>query len=878
MFFPRLKKRKLAILAALALVVSLTATLIPQNALSYFIVGEIKPPLFTMIPAIPMPGEEEGHEAAEAPEEAPAAADAGAGVGSPEGDFGWAVLPFEDWYRGADDNTAYLFFEPEPYDEFDFELIDMDDWLWDLDPAYDRSLPVLLVKFDPDAAQEQIAELLALYGANDLGRVPDSGIYRIQDAGGLGRLLVEGLKESGLAVSVQRDRRYGPEVMAEAIAQALAALDERLAERALGAAAGQEAAGWIASPIDYVRDETAYPAGSDTETSGWNGSPANADPAFMMTSEEQVQATALELPPKDPEAWTPPLNTPITFESAVLDEYGNPVPGTETQEPVPAYDYYPEPYAEPAPPAVAAPAPPETYQSVEAAPAPSGSDDFEAASQSEPPPEPAVTPDSGISETGDSSLVLHQTVAAEETVTEAEPAPADEISSEETGPLAETETDPQSEVEELELKSFDYAEFTDYYVSLGSVGIRFAASGAPGEELASVSLGDKGFGMEAPADAESRTEPQPVQQSGNSLAYSLANDIITFTPLLSGLLVSIDTYAEVFGLDLPLFGLFAEPAANGIIFINADTGQKAFEIIPGKGAPGGQAIALLELDEAVRLILSSRDETGSQLPFTFEIVPAVVQEKVAGQVIPGPAAGFREYDTPEGYLAVVDLGGGRIYFEPVPGAPDSALSPLTIGDFTEFEGAAGDAGLRFKQVPYGFEQEIVLSEPPAANRFELPVSVEGLFLQQNEGGYIEVLDGEGNQLAVITAPRMYDSRPATRGGPASSTGLLLELVEGKDGWLLAVTADEAWLNDPERVYPVFIDPSVSVWFPNNDMLPTSTPTFFWSTDFENTITQITIGTDPGSKDQWDLHTFQNQVYASPDLGRVFSFTLPATSQ
>lgn len=49
---------------------------------------------------------------------------------------------------------------------------------------------------------------------------------------------------------------------------------------------------------------------------------------------------------------------------------------------------------------------------------------------------------------------------------------------------------------------------------------------------------------------------------------------------------------------------------------------------------------------------------------------------------------------------------------------------------------------------------------------------------------------------------MYDSAKET------SSNINITLEQGKNGYVLTITPDNAWLNDPARVYPVTIDPSI----------------------------------------------------------------------
>ncbi|HEX9093394.1 MAG TPA: DNRLRE domain-containing protein, partial [Coriobacteriia bacterium] len=61
---------------------------------------------------------------------------------------------------------------------------------------------------------------------------------------------------------------------------------------------------------------------------------------------------------------------------------------------------------------------------------------------------------------------------------------------------------------------------------------------------------------------------------------------------------------------------------------------------------------------------------------------------------------------------------------------------------------------------------------------------------------------------LMPPPYMTDSSMDAAGGAGYSTAVRYELSEQPGGWRLDIIADTAWLQDPARVYPVKIDPTV----------------------------------------------------------------------
>lgn len=108
----------------------------------------------------------------------------------------------------------------------------------------------------------------------------------------------------------------------------------------------------------------------------------------------------------------------------------------------------------------------------------------------------------------------------------------------------------------------------------------------------------------------------------------------------------------------------------------------------------------------------------------------------------------------------------------------------------------------------GVKEEITLDNPlaPRLYRFALDLSA-GLEPSLEDDGSIKVKDAEGNRFATLPAPTISDASGAPPTGAVHYT-----LQEGSEAghWTLAVEADEAWLSDSQRSWPVTIDPSAFI--------------------------------------------------------------------
>lgn len=99
---------------------------------------------------------------------------------------------------------------------------------------------------------------------------------------------------------------------------------------------------------------------------------------------------------------------------------------------------------------------------------------------------------------------------------------------------------------------------------------------------------------------------------------------------------------------------------------------------------------------------------------------------------------------------------------------------------------------------------------PEGASWRFPLKLEGLEPVLLEDGSIDLLDAEGEAVGHIPAGYMEDSNIDPRSGDGAwSEAVEFALLQEEGQWVLEVTADFAWLTDPERVYPVGVDPTSS---------------------------------------------------------------------
>ncbi|WP_439663446.1 LamG-like jellyroll fold domain-containing protein [Lentzea sp. HUAS TT2] len=131
---------------------------------------------------------------------------------------------------------------------------------------------------------------------------------------------------------------------------------------------------------------------------------------------------------------------------------------------------------------------------------------------------------------------------------------------------------------------------------------------------------------------------------------------------------------------------------------------------------------------------------------------------------------------------------------------------VQAGTTVTYPGVADHADLRVESVPGGAKEILVLNDRAAARTWDFPLRLKGLTAKVVDGSVV-LSDSSGRERLSIPPGFMTDSAPRKEDVvPAQSFGVKYEITGG--GRTLRVSLDSAWLDDPARVYPVLVDPTV----------------------------------------------------------------------
>jgi RHS repeat-associated protein len=144
-------------------------------------------------------------------------------------------------------------------------------------------------------------------------------------------------------------------------------------------------------------------------------------------------------------------------------------------------------------------------------------------------------------------------------------------------------------------------------------------------------------------------------------------------------------------------------------------------------------------------------------------------------------------------------------------APSPQASGVVGGDGSDtitYASALPNIDVRYEMLASALKEEIVLNKPLAKGtlpEFRFAVTTKGLSTRTADAGTIEFANAAGAVVLGIPAGQASDAS-------GESTGVEYALAASADPDVseLVVSVDKKWLSDPNRQFPVTIDPTVTV--------------------------------------------------------------------
>ena len=138
-------------------------------------------------------------------------------------------------------------------------------------------------------------------------------------------------------------------------------------------------------------------------------------------------------------------------------------------------------------------------------------------------------------------------------------------------------------------------------------------------------------------------------------------------------------------------------------------------------------------------------------------------------------------------------------------------SPVALGDEATYFDVTEDTDLRYRVLANGLKETLVLASAAAPERFTFYVQHEGLLLaKDSEGAWGFCRKGEEEPVFVLGDLIVADSSRSKADEPAYCAGATMEVAPGEGGSYLTYQIPRPWLDAPERVWPVLVDPTITL--------------------------------------------------------------------
>jgi RHS repeat-associated protein len=136
-----------------------------------------------------------------------------------------------------------------------------------------------------------------------------------------------------------------------------------------------------------------------------------------------------------------------------------------------------------------------------------------------------------------------------------------------------------------------------------------------------------------------------------------------------------------------------------------------------------------------------------------------------------------------------------------------------VSSALEYPGVFSGQDLQYQVTASEVKETLVLNAVPSAalSSWTWLIHAPGLTMSQSDRGSLNFTDTNGVVQYSIPDPIMWDSSGVAGQSEPALVDVPFRFAQTADGdWALTVTPDRSWLTDPARVYPVSVDPTLTV--------------------------------------------------------------------
>lgn len=136
---------------------------------------------------------------------------------------------------------------------------------------------------------------------------------------------------------------------------------------------------------------------------------------------------------------------------------------------------------------------------------------------------------------------------------------------------------------------------------------------------------------------------------------------------------------------------------------------------------------------------------------------------------------------------------------------DSTLAEKINNSVVYSEAFGSDVKLKYTPTLSGLKEDIILEQFVSNPSYTFTLKTDGLFLYENTEGYYLAVDEKSDPTFYLGNIIVYDAV----GKPEMGTASIVTISDGFE-YNITISVDVEYLSDPTTVYPVTIDPSITI--------------------------------------------------------------------
>ncbi|MBB6038036.1 LamG-like jellyroll fold domain-containing protein [Phytomonospora endophytica] len=269
-----------------------------------------------------------------------------------------------------------------------------------------------------------------------------------------------------------------------------------------------------------------------------------------------------------------------------------------------------------------------------------------------------------------------------------------------------------------------------------------------------------------------------------------------------------------------------EPAYEDVALEHPDAIEQQVGVLPGlegdepDGFVAGKSVELVQKRTATTTVFANPDGTQTLRTFSQPVFKEVgggfakidTSLRLVGDRWTPTNASVVSFgvDTTDPTLVHVNLTPTTAVAYSLAGA--AVVSGTAVGPSITYDAVMPETTLRLTATAGGTKEELVLASGDAASSWLFPLRTDGVAASIDAAsGAVVFSDVSGAVVGSMPRGFAVDSRiDRDTGEGARTDDVTYEIVEHQGGQAIRMTLDRGWLTDPNRVFPVTVDPDVEV--------------------------------------------------------------------